>query len=145
MIFHNTNCWLKVWIIVFSAILWPLVSQQHICTLRKQGTGNWAFGGLLLRQPPILGWHGYFSHRVVGATGDIPDHHVGDRHNLAVLWFFNENGNAARDDLAVKLNTLGASNEFPITVVTCNHTEENILQKVGDAVSNGEVQTLLPL
>lgn len=61
-----------------------------------------------------------FSHRVVSPTGHISDHHVGHRHNLAILGFLNEDGNTARDDLTVKLDALGTSYELSITVVTCS-------------------------
>lgn len=57
---------------------------------------------------------------MVGAAGNVADHHVGHGHDLAVLGLLNENGDAARDDLTVEFDTLGASDEFPVAVVTCN-------------------------
>lgn len=61
-----------------------------------------------------------FSHRVISPTGHISDHHVGHRHDLAILGLLNENGDATSDELTVKLDALGTSYEFSITVVTCN-------------------------
>lgn len=67
---------------------------------------------------------------MISTTGHISDHHVGHRHDLAILGFLNEDGNTARDELTVELDALGTSYEFPITVVTCNDTDEgSILYK----------------
>lgn len=71
-----------------------------------------------------------FSHRVVSPAGHISDHHIGHRHDLAILGLLNEDGDTARDELTVELDALGTSYELPITVMTCNKTDEgvNIIQ-----------------
>lgn len=104
---------------LIEAVLWRCPSTPHYVPLLSPLPLPTLNGYGLSRRNTLLGWCWYFPHRVVGATGYITDHHIGDGHNLAILWFFNENSDAARDDLAVKFNTLGTSNEFPITVVTC--------------------------
>lgn len=68
-----------------------------------------------------------FSHRVVGPTVHISDHHVRHRHDLPILGLLDEDGDAARNELTVKLDALRASNELPITVVTCKETDDGSL------------------
>lgn len=58
---------------------------------------------------------------MIGPAGHVSDHHVGHRHDLAVLGLLDEDGDAARDGLAVELDALSASDELPVAVVTCNH------------------------
>lgn len=66
------------------------------------------------------------SHRVVGPAGHVSDHHVGHGHDLAVLGLLNEDGDTASNELTVKLDALGASNELPVTVVTCSETRGGV-------------------
>lgn len=56
---------------------------------------------------------------MIGPAGHVPDHNVGHRHDLAILGLLDEDGHAARDGLAVKLDALGASDELTVAVVTC--------------------------
>lgn len=69
--------------------------------------------------PPAAGPE--WTHRVIGPAGHVSDHHVGHRHDLAVLGLLDEDGDAARDGLAVELDALSASDELPVAVVTCDH------------------------
>lgn len=78
---------------------------------------------------------------MVSPTGHISDHHVWHRHHLAILGLLNEDGNTARNELAVKLDALGTCDELPITVVTCNDTEGSILSNYKDIKQNNLTNT----
>lgn len=85
-----------------------------------------------------------FSHCVVTPAGNISDHHIRHGHDLAILGLLNEDGNTARNELTVKLNALGTSYELPITVVTCNKTDEvSIIYKYfKDVIQNNPTSTI---
>lgn len=63
---------------------------------------------------------------MVAPTGHISDHHIRYGNDLAVLGLFNKDGHPTRNELTVKLNALGTSYEFPITVVTCRGSRGRI-------------------
>lgn len=57
---------------------------------------------------------------MIGPAGHVSDHHVGHRRDLTVLGLLDEDGDAARDGLAVELDALSASDELAVAVVTCD-------------------------
>lgn len=61
--------------------------------------------------------HNLATHRVIATTCYIPSHDVGHRKHLAILGLLNENGHPSRDQLTVKLNALGTSDELSIRVM----------------------------
>lgn len=58
-------------------------------------------------------------HRVFGPARHVPHHHVGDGQDLPIFGLLNEDGHAARHQLAVVLDALRAGDELPIRVVPC--------------------------
>lgn len=54
------------------------------------------------------------AHRVVGPACHIPHHHVGDGQDLPIFGLLNEDGHAARHQLAVVLYALCSGDELPI-------------------------------
>lgn len=89
----------------------PLLGVQHQLQAATRGGQSSATGPS----------SSYFwpAHRVIGPARHVSDHHVGHRHDLAVLGLLDEDGHAARDGLAVELDALGTSDELAVAVVTC--------------------------
>lgn len=54
---------------------------------------------------------------MIGPTCYIPSHDIGHRKHLAILGLLNKNGHPSRDQLTVKLNALGTSDELAVGVM----------------------------
>lgn len=61
---------------------------------------------------------------MIGSAGHVPDHHVGHGRDLAVFGLLDEDGDAAGDEFAIKLDALRTSYELAIAVVSCGETRE---------------------
>jgi len=78
---------------------------------------------------------------VVPPAGDVTDHHVGHRHHLAVFGLLDEDGHAARDELAVELDALRPGDELPVGVVSFRERRE----ERGGCVSKAAATEKTPL